>query len=768
MKKKYLTGLAIAGMMLIILIAIYFITPDITKNLNNYGKLVLDREGKILQAYLNEDEQWCFAPGTESIPFKLKKAVLLYEDRYFYLHPGFNPIAIIRAFIRNIAAGRIVSGGSTISMQLCRIANPGRRTLTKKISELCQAVKLEIRYSKAQILTLYLNNAPYGGNIVGYRAASLRYFNREPDALSWAEAALLAVLPNAPGMIAPGKNQATLQKKRNVLVQKLFKNGDIDETTFQLSCLEPVPESRNVLPSRAPHLARLAAIKSDKPLVYTTIDSKLQNLVETSISFRSAYLHDSGIKNLAALVIDNQTLEILVWLGSQDFSDDSHSGQVDGVIAQRSPGSTLKPLLYALSIDDGLIVPQTMLQDVPSYYPGFQPQNATKSYDGWVRADNALVRSLNVPAVRLLNMYGFHRFYNFLEDANISTLFRSSAGYGLTLVIGGNEVTMLELAALYAGLANYGRFAPLIFMKEQKTIPGSQLISPGSCWQILNILSELKRPGSEYYWQQYDNQWRFAWKTGTSYGHRDAWAVGANPQYTIAVWAGNFDNETNPALSGASSAAPLLFTIFNALPKDASLDWFLMPLNEMQERIICAQTGLAPSSRCPRDTILVSRQAKPLKLCNYHQPFQVTLDGKHTVCSSCWQDTEHTTKIYLVYPPQAKKYLIAAGRQIQNIPPHRSSCPARSHNILQIDYPLNGSLIYLPRNIDLQQQKLTPEISGYARNSRLFWYLDDEFIGISKGREDIPLLPESGSHTLTIIDDEGNSASTHFHITLPE
>jgi len=768
MKKRKRFWLIIALIVIIFLGIIYLITPDASKKLDNYGKIVLDRQGKILRAFLNENEQWCFVPGNAQIPPKLEKAVLCFEDRYFYQHPGFNPVSIFKAMIRNIKAGKVVSGGSTITMQVCRLANPGKRTLFKKLMELLQAVKLEILYSKKEILSLYLNNAPYGGNILGVRAASLKYFAREPAQLSWAEAALLAVLPNAPAQLSPGKNQQLLIDKRNRLLHRLADRGYIDETTCELSCREPAVDSKRNLPCEAPHFTRYAAAKQNSLEIRTTLDLELQNMIERTIKFQSGYLHENGIRNLSSLVIDNQSREILVWIGSQDFYDDEAQGQIDGVLAERSPGSTLKPFLYASAIDDGLIVPETMLADVPSYYGVFQPKNASRKYDGWVTARKALVRSLNVPAVRLLNLYGFERYYYFLKDAGLTTLFRTAKGYGLTLIIGGCEVRMPELAALYCGLANQGSFAPLSYLKDEEKAKPVQLISPGSCWQILNVISELKRPGAEYYWHQFDNQWKLAWKTGTSYGHRDAWAVGTNPQYTIAVWAGNFDNESNPMLSGAASAGPILFAIFNALPKEPEKSWFKMPLNELEECEICAETGYAPSKWCEKDTILVSKQAKALRFCNYHQPFQVTKDDKNTVCSKCWKDIEHETKAYLVYPPQVRKYLKLNGYPVQKIPPHIPDCPTRYKAKLQIDYPQPGALIFLPRDIDLQQQKLTPQISGYASETRLFWYLDDEFVGSSIGKENISLLPDNGFHTLSIIDESGNSVSTTFQINVSQ
>jgi penicillin-binding protein 1C len=768
MKRKSKIWLRIAVIIILFSGVIYLITPDASQQLDRYGKIVLDRNGKILRAFLNEDEQWCFLPQNKPVPAKLEKAVLTFEDRYFYQHPGFNPVSIYKALVRNIKAGKIVAGGSTITMQVCRLAHPGKRTLSKKLLELLHAFKLEILYSKKHILALYLNNAPYGGNIVGIRAAAYKYYGREPEQLSWAEAALLAVLPNAPAQLSPGRNQQLLIEKRNRLLHILADKGYFDQNTCLLSCLEPAPDSRRLLPCQAPHLTRLAANRQDEPEISTTIDRELQNLVENTIDFRSSYLQENGIKNLAALVADNASGEILVWIGSQDFYDEKSNGQVDGVLAARSPGSTLKPFLYALAMDEGLIVPETKIHDVPTYFRGFQPENANKCYEGWVNTSEALTRSLNIPAVRLLNLYGYERFYYHLKDAGISTLFRPASGYGLTLIIGGCEVKMLDLAALFSGLANYGKFKPLRYLKNEPETKSVQLLSPGSSWQILNITSELVRPGSENYWHQYDNQAKLAWKTGTSYGHRDAWAVGVNPQYTIAVWTGNFTNESNPSLTGAASAGPLLFAIFNALPKNSQNTWFRMPENEMQEREICSVTGLAPSKWCSRDTILVSRQAKSLRLCPNHQPFQIAMDGKNTVCSKCWQSHEHETRVYLLYPPQVKKYLDLNGYPIIAIPPHLPNCPTRTHDQLQIDYPQPGALIFLPRDIDLRQQKMTPQISGYPTETRLFWYLDDEYLGTSIGKENIPLLPTDGTHTLSIITPSGNTATTTFTIQLPE
>ena len=746
---------------------LYLFINDNTGNLNIYGKMIYDRNGKILRAFLNENEQWCFKSQNWQIPEKLQKAVLTFEDKYFYYHQGINPISICNALIRNIKAHKVVSGGSTITMQVCRISNPGNRTILRKFAESLQAVKLEIKYSKNQILSFYLNNAPYGGNIIGIRAASLKYFQREVEQLSWAEAALLAVLPNDPSQLAPGHNDSALTDKRNRLLKKLYQNHEIDEFTLQASLIEPIPQKVFLLPQFAPHFTNFVSNKFSEIEYHTTLDLDIQQNIETITNSYIHNLNSKGIRNLSAVVTDNTSGNILAWIGSQNFWDKENSGNVDGVLANRSPGSTLKPFLYALSIDDGLITPRTKIQDVPTYFGTYAPKNADHSFNGWVSAHQALVRSLNIPAVRLLNLYGYQRFYHWLEDLDVSTLFRDPSDYGLTLIIGGCEMKMLEIAALYRTLANYGNYQPLRYLQNQEIKPPIQVISPGASWQILNILNDLARPGNEFYWHQYENQRKIAWKTGTSYGHRDAWAVGTNPQYTIAAWVGNFNGESNNALSGAASAAPLLFSIFNSLPHTLSQNWFQMPQNEMAERFICKESGLAPSAYCPFDTILVPRGAHPLKVCPYHQPFQVTSDENNTVCSLCWQGKEHHTQAYLLYPPQVKKYLLENGISCPEIPPHSPECPTSVKNNLSIIYPNEGAHIFLPRDLNTRQQKLSPQISINNVDLKIYWYLDDEYMGMTDGRENITLLPRTGQHTLTIIDETGNSATSTFQIQLP-
>jgi penicillin-binding protein 1C len=511
----------------------------------NYSLIVNDEDGNYLRVFLNEDEQWCFPPSDSvHIPDKLKKAVICFEDNYFYWHPGINPVSVIRASYQNVSRGKIVSGASTITMQVARLAKKKPRTYFNKFLEMLLALKIEFYYSKEEILKIYLDHAPFGGNIKGYRAAAERYFEKTPSELSWAEAAALAVLPNSPGIVNLSYGKDLLKQKRDRLLKKLHENGELDESAYKLALLEPIIS--RVYPFRilAPHLTQeIYNNTTEGTFVSTTINKDIQQYVELIAKEHSRYLKREGINNCAALIMETKTGKIKAYVGSQDYFESEAQGMVNGVTAARSSGSILKPFLYALSMDEGIIIPQTLIKDVRTYFDSFSPQNADEKFNGVVPAKEALIRSLNIPAVRLLNTYGIYRFYSFLKNAGISTLFRPADDYGLPLIIGGAEVNMIDMAMLYSGLAHSGMFSKPYFLIEdssKSSVSTIQLISPGSCLLVLDMLKELKRPGAEYYWEKYQNQRPIAWKTGTSYGGKDAWAVGVSPEWTIAVWVGNF------------------------------------------------------------------------------------------------------------------------------------------------------------------------------------------------------------------------------------
>ena len=751
---------------------------------NNYSTVVLGDSSAtrmhvspILRVFLNRDEQWCLPPSaTQKIPAKLTTAVLTYEDQYFYYHPGINLVAVARAIYQNLTAGRTVSGASTITMQVTRLMRPKKRSYFNKILEIFQALKIELHYPKNDILKLYLDHAPYGGNVIGYMAASLRYFGKLPTELTWGEAATLAVLPNAPGLISPDIDPAGLRKKRDRLLKKLYQKKIVDRGVLQLSLLEPVPSGSRGFPMLAPHLSQFLKEKNGKNggVIQTTIQPALQKQVEQLLKQQTDYLSGQGIHNGAVLVAETKSGKVRAYAGSQNFFDNAHQGQVDGVRAPRSSGSLLKPFLYALAFDDGIILPQTVLKDVPTFYGAFSPSNADEKFSGLVTAKQALIQSLNVPAVRLLYTYGIFPFYIFLKSAGVSTLFRNANDYGLPLVLGGSEVTLWDMAALYRGLGLGGKFSKLQILENDTANPGlsntANLISPGASYLALNILRELKRPGSEYYWELFQNQFPLAWKTGTSYGQKDAWAVGVSPQWTIAVWIGNFSGEGNANLAGARCAGPLLFDIFNNLPQNPQKAWFAAPDTGLKEISVCLETGFVASPNCPNPVVVSApRYMKPLRLCPFHQKIFVSTDTGDEVCSICWTPGHYTAKSMLMYPPDVAQYLRRHGQNAGSIPLHNPKCPAQSvYKPLEILYPLNNARLWVPRDFDGEKQKVTTRAAHRDQQRTIFWYLNDHYLGSTTARHEMAVLCKKGWNQLEIVDEIGYRDHKRFYVDMKQ
>lgn len=614
------------------------------------------------------------------------------------------------------------------------------------------AMKLEVHLSKEEILNEYLMHAPYGSNVRGYLAASHRFFGKRPDQLTWAEAALLAVLPNAPGFIFPSSHQEELATKRNRLLHTLKEKGTLSEEAYQLSLLEPIPEAMIPFDLHAPHLADRIHTENSLDVVRTTIDLGIQQEANFFVQQQAARLSQLGIRNASALVIDNRTGGIAAYVGSQDYHDLDHQGRVDGVVAPRSSGSILKPFLYALAIDEGLILPETLIKDVPTYYSSFSPSNASEKFSGVVPANEALIHSLNIPAVRLLNAYGVGKFYHQMKSAGVSTLFRAPDEYGLPIILGGAEVTPWDMGRLYRGMANGGEFQDIHYLKNQPEGYKTQLVSRGACHLILEELQELIRPGLEFYWKKYGSQRPIAWKTGTSYGHKDAWAVGATPEWTVVVWVGNFDGESNKGLVGMKSAGPLLFNLFQVLP---GKDDFTLNEQDYVTVTTCKHTGFYASRDCP-DVMEAKapRNMKPLRVCPFHKRYYV--EGNHRVCSRCWRGSHKLTH-QLTFSSDINYYLRQRGNLMTAIPPHRPSCPVGGDGYaLQIIYPLENAKVFIPKGFDGQHQQLIAKVATQFPERKLFWYLNDELVGTTEKNGTFPLELKRGKQFLTVVDSEGN------------
>jgi len=763
--KRKLPGLSFSTIpILIFFLTIWLIPLPKEKLTPPPSTTVLDRAGKMLRVFLSQDEMWQIPISAEKISSTLKKAVIGYEDKYFYWHLGVNPIAIIRAAIANLKAGKIVQGGSTLTMQVARMMEPKERTIPNKLIEIFRALQLELCYSKEEILTFYFNMAPYGGNIVGVGAASYLYFNKSPDQLSLGECALLATIPNSPNLFRPDIDLQATNKARAKVLKLLHNSGKISPQQLEEALSEPIPEKRYDLPFLIPHLStKLLQMYPQNSLLETTIDEKIQQLSTEILQTHLKPWQRQGINNGAVVVIENQSQHILAMVGSYDFFDEPNQGQVNGAMAPRSPGSALKPFIYALGIEHGLIAPQSLLYDIPVEYSGYRPINYDETYHGVVTAENALIRSLNIPAVNLTAQLGDNGIYYFLKEAGISTLPKPKEHYGLSLILGGCEVTLLELTNLYSGLANGGKFRSYRFLKAQLEEQGQQLLNEGACYIMSEMLSQLRRPDLPSSWEFSLNLPKIAWKTGTSYGHRDAWSIGYTPQYTIGVWVGNFDGKGVPALVGAEVAAPILFSLFTALEKSSDNRWFVQPAS-IDRRQVCAVSGLPLSKNCAsvKDELCLPG-ISPNQPCNIHQLILVDKKTGKRLCSHCRIGRKYEEKIVEQWPVEIATWLERNGYPIEKIAEHLAGCSKlASGEKPVIRSPSDSAEFKIRPTVALKYQKILLDASVSNRTKKIFWFLNGKLIFSGTPAQKVFIAPKIGSHNLMCMDDEGRSSEVKF------
>ncbi len=728
---------------------------------DDYSTPVYDCNGRLLRVFLSQDEQVRFPWKNITLPDKYVVSLVAFEDKRFYRHNGVDCRALVHAIITNTLTGERKRGGSTITMQVARLSKPKSRTVFNKIRECAAAFKYTVHFSKQEILQIYAAHVPMGGNIVGIQAASWRYFGKPVSELTWAEAALFVVLPNSPSAINLEKQRDKLLHKRNLLLQKLYDNKIIDLMTRDIAFQEPLPPAGNQIPFLAPHFCyQVIQNNAIGRAVHTTLDARLQDQVENMLTREHRFLQRLGIANISALVVETATGQVRAYVGSQDFFDDRNGGQVDGILAPRSTGSLLKPFLAAKALDKGPFTINSLLIDAPTWYGTFAPQNAGKTFAGLVTMEDMLVKSLNVPAVRLLYAYGMKDFYHFLLDGGFSNLFRGAEGYGLSLILGGAEACLWELVQLYACLGNLGRTIHLSMYENEGSLsqPDTlQLFSRGSAWLVLNSLHKLARPGSEFYWSYFNNQTPVAWKTGTSYGQKDGWAIGVNRQWTIGVWIGNFNGESNAAISGARSAAPLMFTLFNSLTRRNEPVWFEKPQDDLAPVQCCEKSGYPAGPYCP-STITLERPACSYMpgVCPFHRSYVVDKKTGKSVCSLCWQGVDTTHVKLFVVAPQVKELLEKAGQVIPEIPRHAENCPqARDENRIEIVYPVNDIKILIPRDLDGAYEQVVLSARHQRNEAQLFWFLDGNFMGETTTIHQFTVDLAPGIHVLTVQDDEG-------------
>lgn len=773
----------VAGIFLFLVIY-YFILPR-TLFTDPYSTVLEDRDGALLSASIAADGQWRF-PEATAVPEKFSTALLHYEDKRFYHHPGVDVLSMGRAIRQNIQAGAVVSGGSTITMQVIRLSRKGKsRTVFQKMLEVVLATRLEWRHSKAEILSLYASHAPFGGNVVGLEAACWRYFGRGPEELSWGEASLLAVLPNAPSLMHPGKNRGRLKAKRDQLLETLKAHGVIDAFTCSLSKDEPIPEAPTPLPRFAKHLlARVAREGNAGHKVRTTVRLPLQLRVEQLVNEHHQRLLNNLIFNGAAIVADVHTGNVLAYVGNTDVKEaGNYSEAVDVVTAHRSTGSILKPFLYAAMLDEGKILPHTLVADVPTFINGFSPKNFSRGYDGAVPADKALIRSLNIPAVQLLRSYRYEKFHTLLTNMGMTTLTQAPDHYGLALILGGAEGSLWDIAGMYASMSRtltqyfthpgankYDRndFHGLRYIAEDSskttpTLEATSWLSASAIYQTFDVLKEVYRPGEETGWRYFNSAKKIAWKTGTSFGYRDGWAVGVTPDYVVGVWVGNADGEGRPGLTGTEAASPLLFDIFAQLDGQR---WFQPPLQEMEQITVCAASGQRNRARCPQiDTVWVVRQGLQSPACPYHKTVYLTADKRFRVHNSCEPAGRMVAVDWFVLPPAQEHYYRTHTVSYKPLPPFRKDCQATfGVAVMDLIYPKSGSKIFIPRELDGALGSTVFELAHRSNTAVVYWHLDGDYVGTTQKTHRMPLRLGEGQHILTLVDENGELVEQRFEV----
>ncbi|MBL0134016.1 MAG: penicillin-binding protein 1C [Chitinophagaceae bacterium] len=726
-----------------------------------YSTIITDDKGDVVHAFLTSDQKWRMKTTLEEISPLLRKTIVFKEDRYFFQHPGVNLLAMTRAFTKNILRMKRTSGASTITMQVARALEPKRRTYFNKAIEMFRAFQLELKYSKDEILQLYLNLVPYGGNIEGVKAASLLYFKKNPDHLSLAEITALSIIPNRPSSLVIGKNNDIIQTERNRWLQQFADAKVFTQKEIADALAEPLVATRGTIPRYLPHLA-LQLKKQHEDIVPTYINMNKQQTTEKLVM---DYVRTTSLKNIhnaAVIVIDNKTHQVITYIGSGDFYDSTDGGQVNGAAAIRQPGSTLKPLLYGLCIDEGLMTPKAIITDVAVNYAGYAPENYDKQFNGFVTMEYALEHSLNIPAVKGLRLLGKDKLIAELGACNFKQIKKDQQKLGLSMILGGCGATLEELAGLYSIFANDGLYyAPTYYSSKysatpnNKTTPPHRVMSEAAVFMINETLSKVNRPDFPLNWQSTEHMPKIAWKTGTSYGRRDAWSIGYNKHYTVGVWTGNFNAVGVPELSGANIATPLLFKIFNTIDYDTDEAWFTQP-KECELRQVCAETGLLPEAFCEH---IVSDYFIPLtssvKKCDNREELKISADEKISYCNLCAPATGYKKKWFRKIGPDMQAYYEERRIAYDKIPPHNPKCEkVFKDGAPLITSPTNGAEYFISKK-NPEPLLLTCQTGNDV--SKVYWYINNRFLKSADAHSKQFFIPEEGTNKISCTDDKGRN-----------
>ncbi|MBE2189042.1 MAG: penicillin-binding protein 1C [Desulfobulbaceae bacterium] len=731
----------------------------------DYSTVITSREGKILKTYLSKDDKWRLEAKLAEINPKMKELIIFKEDKYFYYHPGVNVFSIFRAFKQNLFSGEIQSGASTITMQLARMLQPKARTYANKFIEIFRAFQLELHYSKDEILKMYLNKLPYGGNIEGVRAASLLFFDSEPQVLSLSQSLILSIIPNNPNQLALGKFNERIRKERDLWLEIIEQVNLFEQSQIQKAKAETVNPTRRFFRNYATHLSnRIYYTDGQRGRVTTSINFSLQSGVEELIKSNLQQLKNLGIRNAAVIILDNQNGEILAYEGSGDFFDKKNHGEVDGVRAKRSPGSALKPLLYAYCIDLGLITPKLVINDVPLIGEDYSPENFDSKYHGQVTAEQALISSLNIPAVNLLKQVGARNFVEFLDENHLSGLVGNKQDLGLSMILGGCEVRLDELTAIYSSFAREGiAVIPIYLLNSKKINQNCRAFSSDASFMIAEILSKPERPDFGLFANSVIGLPPLAFKTGTSQGRRDAWAIGFNERITMGVWLGNFDATPSKHLTGSNVTIPILFDILRIADKSYQAKKITIAEAPLT-RIIDAETGLLPSPL----TISFSEDyyipgISSVQVSDLYREIEVSPDMKCSYCMICKPESGSVTKIFKLLKPELVSYYEEMKIAYEKIPPHNPACQSYTgSNPPMIVFPLNNSKYFLAEGKGLTFECKTSNLESY-----IYWYVNNKYFAKSKLNDKVSFIPkQSGKYKISCSDDNGMNSNVQIEIEI--
>ncbi|MDO9343013.1 MAG: peptidoglycan glycosyltransferase PbpC [Pseudomonas sp.] len=740
---------------------------------DDLARVVLAEDGTPLWRFADANGVWRYPVQTREVSPYYLDALLTYEDRWFYQHPGVNPLALVRATWQNLTGARVVSGGSTLSMQVARLLDPHSRTFHGKLRQLWRTAQLEWHLSKEEILNLYLNRAPFGGTLQGVAAASWAYLGKSPSQLTQAEAALLAVLPQAPSRLRPDRHPQRAQQARDKVLRRLAEFQVWPQAAVDEALEEPLLLAPRLEPSLAPLLARRLNRPDSPPLIRTTLDATLQRRLEDLLLGWRARLPEHT--SAAILVVEEETMAVRAYLGSVDINDTKRFGHVDMISALRSPGSTLKPFLYGMALDDGLIHSESLLQDVPRRYGDYRPANFSMGFTGAVPASTALSSSLNLPAVQLLEAYGPKRFAAEMRIGGVPLALPALAEPNLALILGGAGSRLEDLVSGYSAFARDGRSATLRLQPDD-TLRERPLLSPGSAWIVRRILSGQARPDRDPRAELVQRP-VLAWKTGTSYGFRDAWAIGVGPRYLIGVWIGRPDGTPVPGQFGLASAAPLMLQVHDVLTNRDSQRGISAPVKAVPTNVgvaaICWPLGQPMSRSDPN----CRRQRFAWTLDNTTPPTLQALDQPLSVglMESVWVNAkglrvdahcpgaEH--KNIALWPAPLEPWLPRAERREARIPAADPECPPpalTASSPLSIVGVREGDQLRLPAT---SQQALRLKISALGGSGRRWWFLNGAPLGDSANQDFINASFERlGRYQLSVLDEAGQTARLEFSV----